>query len=120
MSKRSMCETPECVFFLCITSYMPCIATRSIQIRSAPASRNISDHRTGAASRNNHTVGYVKRHSWQIFSVAISMPRSIYQPTITRNQGRTGAVINCIKLHGSKEKAKVYTKALMSFLIHDW
>jgi len=90
---------------------VPRIATRNIQIRSAPANKNISDHRTGAASRNNHAIGYVKRHSRQILSVAISMPRLIYRPTITCDQGRTGAVINCIKLHESKENARhIYMK----------
>jgi len=91
---------------------VPRIATRNIQIRSAPASKNISDHRTGAASRNNHAIGYVKRHSRQIFSVAISMPRLIY----TDRQSlaiKAVRVRSLIVLHGSKENARyVYMKAL--------
>lgn len=59
------------------------------------------------SSRNNHNVSYVKRHSWHILSVAISMLCSIRRPTITRDQGRTGAVINCIKLHlGCERKSE--------------
>lgn len=54
---------------------------------------------TTPSSRNNHNVSYVKRHSRHILSVAISMLCSIRRSTITRDQGRTGAVINCIKLH---------------------
>lgn len=59
---------------------------------------------TTPSSRNNHNVSYVKRHSRHILSVAISMLCSIRRPTITRDQGRTGAVINCIKLHLSCER----------------
>jgi len=35
-----------------------------------------------AASRNDHNVGYVKQHSRQILSVAISMPRSIRRQSL--------------------------------------
>lgn len=80
------------------------IATLNIQIRGAPVAAWVSDNRTCVASRNNHDIGYVKRHSRRILSVAISMPRSICRPTITCDQGRTGAVINCIKLRTSRGK----------------
>lgn len=96
------CETFEYVF----TAVMR-IATGNIQICSAPANIYVSDNYAMPLSRNNHNVSYVKRHSRHIRSVAISMLCSIYRPTITRDQGCTGAVINCIKLHlGCERKSE--------------
>lgn len=73
-----------------------------LQMRTFPTSRS-----TGTASRNNHGIGYVKRHSRGKFFLSQFRCRVRYigrqSPAI---KAVRGAVINCIELRRSKGKER--------------